>query len=151
MKKLIILAVFSVFALGKDQIFYHNIADALNLKRASEYVRADFVMEFSKQYHGEFKSIKANGSTIRFRDKPDQMSNNNYKEEEEKIDYTKSCHYAFLAALRNLQKVAEKNGSKNIVNIQGNFKDEIYDSKDKFQCAVGGTKTTVALKADLKN
>ncbi|QCD52729.1 hypothetical protein [Campylobacter sp. RM16192] len=151
MKKLIALAVFSVFALGKDQIFYHNIADALNLKRASEYVRSDFIMEFSKQHHEELKSIKVNGSTIRYRDKPDNMFNKDYQDEEPKVDYTKSCYYAFLAALRNLQKVAEKNGSKTIVNIQGNFKNEIYDSRDKFQCAVGGTKTTVALRADLKN
>lgn len=150
MKKLIALAVLSVFAIGKDQIFYHNIADALNLKNASEYVRSGFIMEFSKQYNEELKSIKANGSTVRYRNKPHNMPAQDYQEEEE-IDYTKSCQYAFLAALRNLQKVAEKNGSKAIVNIQGNFKNEIYDSRDKFQCAVGGTKTTVALRADLKN
>jgi excinuclease ATPase subunit len=52
--------------------------------------------------------------------------------------------------LVDLQTAAKNAGKNSVVNIQGNYKDKLLDSKDKFQCVVGNMATAVALKANLK-
>lgn len=142
MKKIFLLLIFGFsLAFAKDQIFYHDIAEALNLKDASRYLDQNFKLDFSA-LDSNLTSISSKGKTTRHRDR--DINNVVFDE-----TYKKSCQYAFLDALRKLQKQARKGGYNSLINIHGNFKNQIYNSNEKFQCVVGVTTTSVFLRANL--
>lgn len=59
-----------------------------------------------------------------------------------------ACRRAMLSALIQLQHKAAELGVTKISNIQSNYKNNPFSSKDKYECHVGHFPANVALKAD---
>lgn len=60
-----------------------------------------------------------------------------------------ACSIAFIAAVADLAKQARKRGSKTVLGIVSNYDDKVRDSKDKYECRSGQTRSIVDLKAML--
>jgi len=59
-----------------------------------------------------------------------------------------SCNWAFLSAMLQLKKRANALGANAIVNIQSNYKNDVFSSSTEYECHDGALMTGVALKAD---
>lgn len=150
MKKAIFLSIFcAVCAFGADRIYYHDIALALESDFAKDMLKNDIKLSFSKTLNDEaLDSASVRKSSSRYRGGKYNPKTN----KRERVDdgFKRACEFVFVSAIAYLQDLARKENKSEVVNIQGNFKGNTYDSKDKFQCAAGRMITTVSLKANLK-
>lgn len=129
MKKLV-LAIFIAFSFtnlsAKDKILYLPISDVLNSKEAKEALDPNIKLSFGSGAKANIiaKNLQANKKT-----------NSVNKSDEE------ACKWVLLSALKTFQDRAVNEGGTKVVNLTGYFKKQPYDSKDKFQCAVGSIMT----------
>ena len=65
-----------------------------------------------------------------------------------KSDYI-ACEWAFLSALKALKQRAVTEGADAVVEIQSNYKNNLYSSETSYQCGVGNVIAGVALKGRL--
>lgn len=137
MKKLV-LAIFIAFSFtnlsAKDKILYLPISDVLNSKEAKEALDPNIKLSFGSGTKANIiaKNLQTNKKT-----------NSVNKSDEE------ACKWVLLSALKTFQDRAVKEGGTKVVNLTGYFKKQPYDSKDKFQCAVGSIMTGVTLRGDI--
>lgn len=137
MKKLV-LAIFIAFSFtnlsAKDKILYLPIRDVLNSKEAKEALDPNIKLSFGSGAKANIiaKNLQANKKT-----------NSVNKSDEE------ACKWVLLSALKTFQDRAVNEGGTKVVNLTGYFKKQPYDSKDKFQCAVGSIMTGVTLRGDI--
>ncbi|MCZ6166724.1 excinuclease ABC subunit A [Campylobacter ureolyticus] len=137
MKKLV-LAIFIAFSFtnlsAKDKILYLPISDVLNSKEAKEALDPNIKLSFGSGAKANIiaKNLQANKKT-----------NSVNKSDEE------ACKWVLLSALKTFQDRAVKEGGTKVVNLTGYFKKQPYDSKDKFQCAVGSIMAGVTLRGDI--
>ncbi|MCZ6159430.1 excinuclease ABC subunit A [Campylobacter ureolyticus] len=137
MKKLV-LAIFIAFSFtnlsAKDKILYLPISDVLNSKEAKEALDPNIKLSFGSGAKANIiaKNLQANKKT-----------NSVNKSDEE------ACKWVLLSALKTFQDRAVNEGGTKVVNLTGYFKKQPYDSKDKFQCAVGSIMTGVTLRGDI--
>lgn len=137
MKRLVlaILVAFSFTSLNaKDKILYLPIQDVLNSKEAKEMLNPNIKFSFGSGTKANIivKDLQANKKT------------NSVNKSDEK-----ACKWVLLSALKTFQERAIKEGGSKVVNLTGYFKKEPYDSKDKFQCAVGSIMAGVTLRGDI--
>ena len=154
MKKIVFLLVFSFCALAAKDVYYeHSIKDALNSDIVKNEILNDVTFEFSKTYtDGDLIATHIKSSTAKHKDRSLEDLNptdKNYDLSEDS-GFRRSCYVTFAKALRGLQDEAKSRGRSSVVNIEGNFKGVIFNSKDKFQCVVGRQITTVSMRADIK-
>lgn len=60
----------------------------------------------------------------------------------------KACNWAFLSAMRQLQKSALDMGANAVVNIVSNHKNVEFSSDTEFECHAGALMAGVSLKGD---
>lgn len=138
MKRFFIMAICLAFGFSalsaKDKILYLPIQDALNSKEAKEVLNPNIKFSFGSGTKANIivKDLQANKKT------------NSFNKSDEK-----ACQWVFLSALKTFQERAVNEGGKRVVNLTGYFKKESYDSKDKFQCAVGAIMAGVTLRGDI--
>ena len=150
MKRILaVLLLICSFTTAKDEFYEHDIASALESKFAKKYLLKDITLQFSKQTDEELEPVKSQRRSNKYRAVEEDSFGDAVKDPRED-NYKESCEYVFVKVLVDLQTAAKNAGKSSVVNIQGNFKDKLLDSKDKFQCVVGNMATAVALKANLK-
>ena len=52
----------------------------------------------------------------------------------------------FLGALKALQEAAKERGANAVVDIESNYKNQVFTSATQYQCGAGGLMAGVALK-----
>ncbi|MSN96703.1 excinuclease ATPase subunit [Campylobacter sp. FMV-PI01] len=151
MKKFLVLAILMAFGFSalnaKDRFFNHNINEALNSEFAKKMLDNSVNFEFSKTYDIDEKPLVLSKSSNKYRKKFDS------KTKGLKIidkDYKTSCQYVFITTLREFESEAKVRGAKSVVNLQGFFQNQTFDSKDEFQCIIGNMITRVILKGNFK-
>lgn len=145
----IFLIVFIIFNFlnAKDLIFYHDIKEALNSKFAKQYLKNDVEFDFYNNKTLDDEQLKISKATSRYRKIYDTLKKEHVLLDK---DYKTSCQYAFIAVLKAFEEKAKTENKVKVINLQGNFKNQLHNSKDKFQCAVGKFVTTVSLQGNLK-
>jgi uncharacterized protein YbjQ (UPF0145 family) len=64
-----------------------------------------------------------------------------------KADAT-ACNWAFLSAMRQLEKRARELGANAVINIASNYKNVVVSSETEFECHAGAIMAGVALKGE---
>jgi uncharacterized protein YbjQ (UPF0145 family) len=59
-----------------------------------------------------------------------------------------ACNWAFLSAMRQLEKRARELGANAVVNIASNYKNVEFSSDSEFECHAGAIMAGVALKGE---
>jgi uncharacterized protein YbjQ (UPF0145 family) len=59
-----------------------------------------------------------------------------------------ACNWAFLSAMRQLEKRARELGANAVVNIVSNYRNVEFSSETDFECHAGAIMAGVALKAE---
>lgn len=134
MKQIIMAGAICLFLAGcGTKVEYFSLANALNDNKAKEALGSD--IEFS------FGGGEKQGAFITTSKRTTITG---------KGGVENACRWVLYSAIKQLQQQARKEGNKKIVNIMGNWKHKPYDSKDKFQCAVGNMLAGVALRGTLE-
>lgn len=153
MKKLIssmalAAVMFSANALGADSMHYFEIDKFMKSNAFKTSLSGNVEFKFGKgSGAGEkiiAKDLISNKKSSKT-DKGDTFSDM----KGEFADNEKACAWTLLSALKTFEERAMKEGGKKVVNLTGYFKKQEYDSKDRFQCAVGGIMVGVALRGDI--
>lgn len=127
-----LLASVSV-AQARDDKLLLSIQDALNMPEAKKIIDPKVKIYFAQ---GSGKVIKAGLVTNR---KTSGVG---------KTDEA-ACHWAFLAAVKQLQQQAVAENASKVVNIVSFYKKNVMADPKKYECHAGGVVVGVALKGDL--
>lgn len=57
-----------------------------------------------------------------------------------------ACQWVFLGALKALQEAAKARGANAVVDIESNYKKQVFSSATQYECGAGGIMAGVALK-----
>ena len=57
-----------------------------------------------------------------------------------------ACQWAFLSAVKALQEAAKARGANAVVDIESNYKRQVFTSATQYECGAGGVMAGVALK-----
>lgn len=101
--------------------------------------KADGTLDGSVQFH--FKGARAPAVTSRLGPARTNKKTNAFG----KSDAT-ACQWVFLGALKALQEAAKERGANAVVDIESNYKNQVFTSATQYQCGAGGLMAGVALK-----
>lgn len=57
-----------------------------------------------------------------------------------------ACQWVFLSALKALQEAAKARGANAVIDIESNYKKQVFTSASQYECGAGGLMAGVALK-----
>ncbi len=57
-----------------------------------------------------------------------------------------ACQWVFLGALKALQAAAKARGANAVIDIESNYKQQVFSSATQYECGAGGLMAGVALK-----
>ena len=57
-----------------------------------------------------------------------------------------ACQWAFLSAVKALQEAAKARGANAVIDIESNYKKQVFTSATQYECGAGGVMAGVALK-----
>ena len=57
-----------------------------------------------------------------------------------------ACQWAMLSALKALQEAAKSRGANAVIDIESNYKKQVFTSATQYECGAGGLMAGVALK-----
>ena len=57
-----------------------------------------------------------------------------------------ACQWVFLSALKALQAAARDRGANAVIDIESNYKKQVFTSATQYECGAGGVLAGVALK-----
>lgn len=135
MKKYFLVCLLGFLFVGcSTEIAYFNLQDALNDPKAKEILEDDVELSFGQ------KSQDTKGEVITTSKRTTLAG---------KGSAEKAYRWALYSAIKQFQYSARKQGSIRVVNIVGNWKHKVYDSSEKFQCALGNMLAGVALKGEI--
>lgn len=101
--------------------------------------KADGTLDGSVQFH--FKGAPAPAVTDRLGAANTNRKTNAFG----KSDGT-ACQWVFLGALKALQAAAKERGANAVIDIESNYKNQVFTSATQYQCGAGGLMAGVALK-----
>ena len=101
--------------------------------------KADGTLDGSVQFH--FKGARAPAVASRLGPARTNKKTNAFG----KSDAT-ACQWVFLGALKALQEAAKDRGANAVVDIESNYKNQVFTSATQYQCGAGGLMAGVALK-----
>ena len=101
--------------------------------------KADGTLDGSVQFH--FKGARAPAVASRLGPARTNKKTNAFG----KSDAT-ACQWVFLGALKALQEAAKERGANAVVDIESNYKTQVFTSATPYQCGAGGLMAGVALK-----
>ena len=101
--------------------------------------KADGTLDGSVQFH--FKGARAPAVASRLGPARTNKKTNAFS----KSDAT-ACQWVFLGALKALQEAAKERGANAVVDIESNYKNQVFTSATQYQCGAGGLMAGVALK-----
>ena len=59
-----------------------------------------------------------------------------------------ACQWVFLSALKALQAAARDRGANAVIDIESNYKKQVFTSATQYECGAGGLMAGVALKGN---
>ena len=101
--------------------------------------KADGTLDGSVQFH--FKGARAPAVASRLGPARTNKKTNAFG----KSDAT-ACQWVFLGALKALQEAAKERGANAVIDIESNYKNQVFTSATQYQCGAGGLMAGVALK-----
>lgn len=136
MKKPFVLAIIALFTASAlcAEAQYFDLKTAFETPRFKKKLRQDIEFSFGS---GSQATIIKEGL------KTHQKAKGAAKNPE------KACQEALLKTLIRFQKRAQKMGAPKVVNLVGNYYDQSFDDKDKFQCWVAGNVAGVLYLGDI--
>jgi hypothetical protein len=57
-----------------------------------------------------------------------------------------ACQWVFLGAMKALQAAAKERGANAVIDIESNYKNQVFSSATQYECGAGGLMAGVALK-----
>ncbi|ROS05313.1 hypothetical protein EDC56_0843 [Sinobacterium caligoides] len=136
MKKVILSlflgALVSSTAYARDDVAEFSIADALAQEAAVEKLGDGVAFYFADQEHPAV--VK------RFVEYGISRKTNAFMKSDEK-----ACQWVFLSAMIALRDKAVAEGGNAVINIKSNYKHNLVESKETFQCGAGAIMAGVAL------
>ena len=128
-----LLAVAAAPADARDTRHQFDIAQAIAAGKA------DGTLDGSVQFH--FKGARAPAVGERL-----GPANTNRKTNAFGKSDGKACQWVFLGALKALQEAARERGANAVIDIESNYKNQVFTSATQYQCGAGGLMAGVALK-----
>ena len=101
--------------------------------------KADGTLDGSVQFH--FKGGRSPAVTTRLGPAKTNKKTNAFG----KSDGT-ACQWVFLGALKALQEAARSRGANAVIDIESNYKSQVFSSATQYECGAGGLMAGVALK-----
>lgn len=101
--------------------------------------KADGTLDGSVQFH--FKGARAPAVATRLGPARTNKKTNAFG----KSDGT-ACQWVFLGALKALQEAARERGANAVIDIESNYKSQVFSSATQYECGAGGLMAGVALK-----
>ena len=101
--------------------------------------KADGTLDGSVQFH--FKGARAPAVATRLGPARTNKKTNAFG----KSDGT-ACQWVFLGALKALQAAAKERGANAVIEIESNYKNQVFTSATQYECGAGGLMAGVALK-----
>ena len=101
--------------------------------------KADGTLDGSVQFH--FKGARAPAVGERL-----GPANTNRKTNAFGKSDGKACQWVFLGALKALQEAARERGANAVIDIESNYKNQVFSSATQYECGAGGLMAGVALK-----
>ena len=130
------LSVITTVTYARDDVQSHSIVSAMSQAQAKEKLGNHIRFYFGDQSHGKvekrYGTFSTNKKTNAF-NKSDQQA----------------CEWAFLSAMIQLKKRAEREGGNAVVNIKSNYKNNLVSSNDNFNCGAGSFVAGVALSGEV--
>ena len=110
----------------------------LDIAQAVAAGKADGTLDGSVQFY--FKGMKTPAAERLGAANTNKKTNAFGKPDEE------ACQWVMLSALKALQEAAKSRGANAVIDIESNFKRQVYTSATQYECAAGGLMAGVALK-----
>ena len=101
--------------------------------------KADGTLDGTVQFH--FKGARMPAVTNRLGAATTNRKTNAFG----KSDAT-ACQWAFLGAVKALQAAARDRGANAVIDIESNYKSQVFSSATQYECGAGGLMAGVALK-----
>ncbi|GHB94341.1 excinuclease ATPase subunit [Thermomonas carbonis] len=101
--------------------------------------KADGTLDGSVQFH--FKGARAPAVTDRL-----GAANTNRKTNAFGKSDATACQWVFLGAMKALQAAAKERGANAVIDIESNYKNQVFSSATQYECGAGGLMAGVALK-----
>ena len=101
--------------------------------------KADGTLDGSVQFH--FKGARAPAVTERL-----GPANTNRKTNAFGKSDGKACQWVFLGAMKALQAAARERGANAVIDLESNYKNQVFTSATQYECGAGGLMAGVALK-----
>ena len=101
--------------------------------------KADGTLDGSVQFH--FKGARAPAVTERL-----GPANTNRKTNAFGKSDGKACQWVFLGAMKALQAAARERGANAVIDLESNYKSQVFTSATQYECGAGGLMAGVALK-----
>ncbi|MCL1824389.1 MAG: hypothetical protein FWG26_00320 [Betaproteobacteria bacterium] len=134
---LVPLSFCALNAQARDTTHYFPIQTAIEMGKAKGDIGDDVRFYFGNQPHSHIDALLTKGITT------SKKTNSANKSDEQ------ACNWAMLSALIQLQQAARNQGGNAVVNIESNYKHNVYRSDDQFECHAGNIMAGVALKGDI--
>lgn len=110
----------------------------LDIAQALAAGKADGTLDGSVRFY--FKGGKTPAATRLGPGTTNKKTNAVGKSDEE------ACQWVFLSALKALQEAARSRGANAVIDIESNYKKQVFASATQYECAAGGIMAGVALK-----
>ena len=127
-----LLAVATAPADARDTRQHFDIAQAIAAGKA------DGSLDGSVKFH--FKGAPALAAT-RLGPATTNKKTNAFSKDDEV-----ACQWVFLSALKALQEAAKARGANAVIDIESNYKKQVFASATQYECGAGGLMAGVALK-----
>ena len=101
--------------------------------------KADGTLDGSVQFH--FKGAPAPAVSERL-----GPANTNRKTNAFGKSDGKACQWVFLGAMKALQAAARERGANAVIDLESNYKNQVFTSATQYECGAGGLMAGVALK-----
>ncbi len=129
---LLVFTFFSTVSQARDTRGKYDINEALSSPSGKSVLDKNIKLYWAKQKSPKVKQdmglIKTNKKTNAF--------NKSDKE---------ACHWVFLSAVKQLQQRAKSMGADAVINIKSNYKNQVHESAEIFECGAGSLIAGVAL------
>lgn len=135
MKKTLLFSLAALAFIGcGTKVEYFNLQNALDDPKAKEVLAQDVKLSYGqKEEQGKGFAITTSKRTT--------LAGKGGVEQ--------ACRWALYSAIKQFQQDARKQGSTQVVNVVSNWKHQVPDNQEMYQCAVGNMLVGVALKGEI--
>ncbi len=131
-----LLSIFSSAVSARNQVETFSISEAMSQADTESLIGNTVKFYFGKQSHPD---IGQNMGVFSTNKKTNAFNKSDLQ----------ACRRAFFSALISLRDRAMREGGDAVINIQSNYKSNLFSSETEFQCGAGNVVAGVALKGQV--